>query len=84
MEDFRFIENNITYYVIATYYDEKYTQKNYMLYTDKTYKDDKLQVFYSIYEEQSDKKIKLLEMKTPEEKKVGLAFLKSVLEDINK
>ena len=83
MEDFRFIENNITYYVIATYYDEEYTQKNYMLYTDKTYKDDKLQVFYSIYEEQSDKKIKLLEMKTPEEKKVGLAFLKSVLEDIN-
>ena len=54
-----------------------------MLYTDKTYKDDKLQVFYSIYEEQSDKKIKLLEMKTPEEKKVGLSFLKSVLEDIN-
>ena len=84
MEDFRFIENNITYYVIATYYDEEYTKKNYMLYTDKTYKDDKLQVFYSIYEEQSDKKIKLLEMKTPEEKKVGLAFLKFVLEDINK
>ena len=52
-----------------------------MLYTDNNFKDGKLQVFYSIYEEYPDKKIKLLELKTPEEKKVGLAFLKAILED---
>ncbi len=81
MEDFSFIENGITYHVIATYYDKEYTKKNYMLYTDNNFKDGKLQVFYSIYEEYPDKKIKLLELKTPEEKKVGLAFLKAILED---
>ena len=81
MEDFSFIENGITYHVIATYYDKEYTKKNYMLYTNNNFKDGKLQVFYSIYEEYPDKKIKLLELKTPEEKKVGLAFLKAILED---
>ncbi len=81
MEDFSFIENGITYHVIATYYDKEYTKKNYMLYTDNNFKDGKLQVFYSIYEEYPDKKIKLLELKTSEEKKVGLAFLKAILED---
>ena len=81
MEDFSFIENGITYHVIATYYDKEYTKKNYMLYTDNNFKDGKLQVFYSIYVEYPDKKIKLLELKTPEEKKVGLAFLKAILED---
>ena len=81
MEDFSFIENGITYHVIATYYDKEYAKKNYMLYTDNNFKDGKLQVFYSIYEEYPDKKIKLLELKTPEEKKVGLAFLKAILED---
>ena len=81
MEDFSFIENGITYHVIATYYDKEYTKKNYMLYTDNNFKDGKLQVFYSIYEEYPDKKINLLELKTAEEKKVGLAFLKAILED---
>ena len=55
MEDFSFIENGITYHVIATYYDKEYTKKNYMLYTDNNFKDGKLQVFYSIYEEYPDK-----------------------------
>ena len=81
MEDFSFIENGITYHVIATYYDKEYTKKNYMIYTDNNFKDGKLQVFYSIYEEYPDKKIKLLELKTAEEKKIGLAFLKAILED---
>lgn len=81
MEDFSFIENGITYHVIATYYDKEYTKKNYMIYTNNNFKDGKLQVFYSIYEEYPDKKIKLLELKTAEEKKVGLAFLKAILED---
>ena len=55
MEDLRFVNNNITYYVIATYYDEEYTKKNYIIYTDKNLIDNKLQVYYSLYEKASDK-----------------------------
>ena len=54
MEDFSFLSDGITYHVIATYYDSEYTKKNYMIYTDNTLKDDKLQVYYSIYEECPD------------------------------
>ena len=49
MEDFSFLSDGITYHVIATYYDSEYTKKNYMIYTDNTLKDGKLQVYYSIY-----------------------------------
>lgn len=79
MEDLRFVNNNITYYVIATYYDEEYTKKNYIIYTDKNLIDNKLQVYYSLYEKASDKEIKLVDMKTPLEKKVALSFLKEVM-----
>ena len=79
MEDLRFLNNNITYYVIATYYDEKYTKKNYIIYTDKNLIDNKLQVYYSLYEKVSDKEIKLVDIKTPLEKKVALSFLKEVM-----
>lgn len=79
MEDLRFLNNNITYYVIATYYDEEYTKKNYIIYTDKNLIDNKLQVYYSLYEKVSDKEIKLVDIKTPLEKKVALSFLKEVL-----
>lgn len=79
MEDLRFLNNNITYYVIATYYDEKYTKKNYIIYTDKNLIDNKLQVYYSLYEKASDKEIKLVDIKTSLEKKVALSFLKEVM-----
>ena len=79
MEDLRFVNNNITYYVIATYYDEEYTKKNYIIYTYKNLIDNKLQVYYSLYEKASDKEIKLVDMKTPLEKKVALSFLKEVM-----
>ena len=79
MEDLRFLNNNITYYVIATYYDEEYTKKNYIIYTDKNLIDNKLQVYYSLYEKVSDKEIKLVDIKTPLEKKVALSFLKDVM-----
>ncbi len=84
MEDFSFINNGITYHVIATYYDSEHTKKNYMIYTDNNFKDGKLQVYYSLYEECSDNKIKLLDMTTALEEKVGLSFLKTILEDMNK
>lgn len=79
MEDLRFLNNNITYYVIATYYDEEYTKKNYIIYTDKNLIDNKLQVYYSLYEKVSDKEIKLVDINTPIEKKVALSFLKEVM-----
>lgn len=79
MEDLRFLNNNITYYVIATYYDEEYTKKNYIIYTDKNLIDNKLQVYYSLYEKVSDKEIKLVDIKTLLEKKVALSFLKEVM-----
>lgn len=79
MEDLRFLNNNITYYVIATYYDEEYTKKNYIIYTDKNLIDNKLQVYYSLYEKVSNKEIKLVDIKTPLEKKVALSFLKEVM-----
>ena len=79
MEDLRFLNNNITYYVIATYYDEEYTKKNYIIYTDKNLIDNKLQVYYSLYEKASDKEVKLVDIKTPLEKKVALSFLKEVM-----
>lgn len=79
MEDLRFLNNNITYYVIATYYDEEYTKKNYIIYTDKNLIDNKLQVYYSLYEKASDNEIKLVDIKTTLEKKVALSFLKEVM-----
>ena len=84
MEDFSFLSDGITYHVIATYYDSEYTKKNYMIYKDNTLKADKLQVYYSIYEECPDNKIKLLNMTTDLEKKVGLSFLKTIFKDMNK
>ena len=79
MEDLRFVNNNITYYVIAIYYDEEYTKKNYIIYTDKNLIDNKLQVYYSLYEKVSDKEIKLVDIKTPLEKQLALSFLKEVM-----
>lgn len=81
MEDLRFVNNNITYYVIATYYDEEYTKKNYIIYTDKNLIDNKLQVYYSLYEKASDKEIKLVDMKTPPRKKGGFIIFKRSNED---
>ena len=79
MEDLRFVNNNITYYVIATYYDEEYTKKNYIIYTDKNLKDNKLQLYYALYEKESDKEIKLVDIKTPLEERIALSFLKEVM-----
>ena len=79
MEDLRFTSDNVTYYVIATYYDEEYTKKNYIIYTDKKLQDNKLQVYYGMYEQKDKDAIKLLDIKTPLEKKVALSFLKEVM-----
>ena len=82
MEDFSFIENGLTYHVIATYYDKEYTKKNYILYTDNNFKDGKLQVFYSIYEEYPDKIIQTFE-KLKKKMKMTSIKIWSIDRDLN-
>ena len=75
--------NEIVCEVIATYHDDD-TNKDYIVYTDKTLDENKkLKVYYGLYEE-VDNGIKLKEAKTPEEKSIGLQIIKEILNDINK
>ena len=75
--------NEIVCEVIATYHDDD-TNKDYIVYTDKTLDENKkLKVYYGLYEKVG-KGIKLKEAKTPEEKSIGLQIIKEILNDINK
>ncbi len=75
--------NEIVCEVIATYHDDD-TNKDYIVYTDKTLDENKkLKVFYGLYEKVG-KGIKLKEAKTPEEKSIGLQIIKEILNDLNK
>ena len=75
--------NEIVCEVIATYHDDD-TNKDYIVYTDKTLDENKkLKVYYGLYEE-VDNGIKLKEAKTPEEKSIGLQIIKEILNDLNK
>ena len=69
--------------VIATYH-HKANNKNYMIYTDNTYdENNKLRVYYSLYELVGDK-IKFLETEDYEDKKIGLELVKELLIDLKK
>ena len=75
--------NEIVCEVIATYHDDD-TNKDYIVYTDKTLDETKkLKVYYGLYEK-VDNGIKLKEAKTPEEKSIGLQIIKEILNDLNK
>ena len=75
--------NEIVCEVIATYHDDD-TNKDYIVYTDKTLDENKkLKVYYGLYEKVG-KGIKLKEAKTPEEKSIGLQIIKEILNDLNK
>ncbi len=75
--------NEIVCEVIATYHDDD-TNKDYIVYTDKTLDENKkLKVYYGLYEK-VDNGIKLKEAKTPEEKSIGLQIIKEILNDLNK
>ena len=75
--------NEIVCEVIATYHDDD-TNKDYIVYTDKTLdKNKKFKVYYGLYEK-VDNGIKLKEAKTPEEKSIGLQIIKEILNDLNK
>lgn len=73
------LENNkeTIYEVIATYHDEN-TNKNYVIYTDKSVdKERKLNIFYSLYE-LKDNEIILIETNDLEDQKVGLELIKKI------
>ncbi len=75
--------NEIVCEVIATYHDDN-TNKDFIVYTDKTLDENKkLKVYYGLYEKVGND-IKLKEAKTPEEKSIGLQIIKEILNDINK
>lgn len=66
---------------IATYHDDD-TNKDYIIYTDKTFDENKkLRVYYGLYEKVGNG-IKLFEAKTTEEKKMGLQLIKEIIEEI--
>ncbi len=68
--------------VIATYHDDN-TNKDFIVYTDKTLDENKiLKVYYSLYK-QIDNNIKLIDIIDSEDKKIGLQLIKEIINDIN-
>jgi len=83
MQNLSLIENvngkEVLYEVIATYHDDK-SNKDFVVYTDKTLDEDKnLNIFYSLYC-MDNNKIKLLPTENIEDKKIGLKIIKEVAE----
>lgn len=67
---------------IATYHDDE-LNKDFIVYTDKTFDETgKLKVYYSLYEKVNDN-IKLIDITSNEERKVGLMLIKEIIKDIS-
>lgn len=67
----------INYEVMLTYHHDD-SNKNYVVYTDKTFNEEgKLNIYYSLYRVEKDK-IKLLETNELEDKKIGLELIKEI------
>lgn len=67
--------------VIATYHDDN-SNKDFIVYTDKTFnKNKKLNLYYSLYEEHNNG-IKLIDITSSEDKKIGLEIIKEIINDI--
>ncbi len=70
--------NKIKCEVIATYHDRE-TNKDYMVYTDKTLtEDNKLKIYHTVYE-QVGNSIKLIDSDDPKDKKIGLELINEIL-----
>jgi uncharacterized protein YrzB (UPF0473 family) len=82
---FKITDNNgkkIICDVIATYHDDE-TNKDYIIYTDRTYdKNNKLNVYYSLYKKNKDD-IELINITDSRDKKVALELIKELINDIN-
>lgn len=72
--------NKVICEVIATYHDDD-TNKDFIVYTDKTYGEKKLKVYYSLYK-RVDNNIKLIDIIDSEDKKLGLQLIKEIINDM--
>jgi len=67
--------------VIATYHDDE-TNKDFIVYTDRTYNEyKKLNIYYSLYREK-DTSIELIEIKDLEDKKIGVQIIQEIIKDL--
>ena len=67
--------------VIATYHDDN-TNKDFIIYTDKSFDDNKrLSLYYSLYEKRNNN-IKLIDITNAEDKRIGLEIIKELVNDI--
>lgn len=67
--------------VIATYHDDN-SNKDFIVYTDKSFDDNKkLNLYYSLYEKHNNS-IKLIDITNVEDKKIGLEIIKELVNDI--
>lgn len=88
MERMQFLKTNsdgkkVMCEVIATYHHDE-NNKDYIVYTDKTFDENKkLKIYYALYE-QKENNIKLIEAETAEDKRIGLELIKTLIEDIHK
>ena len=80
---FKVINNNIETIceVIATYHDDD-TNKDFIVYTDGTLtNDNKLKLYYSLYESVNNG-IKLINVESSEDKKIGLQLIQEIIKDL--
>ena len=80
---FKVINNGIEtiYEVIATYHDDD-SNKDFIVYTDRTLtSDNKLKIYYSLYES-ANNGIKLISIESLEDKKIGLQLVQEILKDL--
>ena len=87
MKDMQFtITNNdkkTTCHTIATYHDDN-TGKDYIIYTDNTYNDNrKLNLYYGLYKI-VDNNIKLINIDNLEDKKICLNIIESIVKEMHK
>ncbi len=67
--------------VIATYHDDV-TNKDFIVYTDKTFDENKkLKIYYSLYEKVHNA-IKLIDITDINDKKIGLELIKEIISEI--
>ena len=67
--------------VIATYHDDD-TNKDFMVYTDiESFENNNLKLYYSLYEN-SINGIKLINIESSEDKKIGLQLVQEILKEL--
>ena len=72
---------NIICYIIATYHDDD-NNKDFIVYTDRTYTEDKkLKLYYSLYEN-ANNGIKLINVESQEDKRIGLQLIQEIIRDL--